>query len=120
MATIEDYRDEFDPGNVHTISVDPLVTIAAQVGGGGGPGEAYAGWWFYELRVDGEVLASDNDFSTGTPLTSEVVAAKVIQHLCDRVQDDTLADGPEEALNFAEGALDELSIWAAEHDGEPR
>lgn len=139
MATIEDYRDAFDPGNVFTIprillttnhrpecptpgaddcgceweSTEPTAVVSAQVGGGGEPGEAYVGWWFYELCVDGDVVEANNDYSCGSPRTAEQVAAEVIGHLVARVEDESLSDWPEAAMEFARNNVDRLSLWAA-------
>lgn len=140
MATIDSYRDVFDPGNVFSIprirlttshrpncatpgaddcgcewaSSEPTAVISAQPGGGGEPGETYVGWWFYELCVDGDVVESNNDYSCGSPRTAEQVAAEVITHLVARVEDDSLSDWPEAAMEFARTNTDRLTLWASE------
>ncbi|WP_329142802.1 hypothetical protein OIU91_04120 [Streptomyces sp. NBC_01456] len=117
MATIEDYRDAFDPAHVFEIPEiydgDPPATISAQPMGGGTPGRKYSGRWFYELRVSGEVVASDNRFESGTSLSAKQVAASVLLHLVDAVNDDSLANWSEAAMEFGGKNADRLSLWAA-------
>ncbi|MFE7114917.1 hypothetical protein ACFU99_05765 [Streptomyces sp. NPDC057654] len=140
MATIEEYRDAFDPGNVFTIprarlttnhrpvcatpgagdcgcaweSTEPTAVISAQVGGGGEPGKAYVGWWFYELCVDGDVVVANNDYRCGFPRTAKQVAAELMGYLIAWVDDDSLSAWPAAALEFARENLDRLSLWAAQ------
>lgn len=81
MATIEDYRDEFDPANVFVIPKlygegEPDVTFAVQAVGGGEPGEAYSdNSWFYEVCVNGTVVLEGDDLRSGPQRTAEQMAA---------------------------------------------
>lgn len=150
MATIHDYRDAFDPGNVFTIprmylthghfesctdpmmlesgglggdecpcpweSDEPTAVISAQPVGGGDPGKAYAGRWFYELTVDGEVVESTDDFTSGTPMTSREAARAIVDHLACTVEDKSLNMWPEAAMVFARKNLERLQDFA--HGGD--
>lgn len=132
MATIADYRDAFDPANIFTvprmhstrghwsactnntetctdcewISDEPTVIISVQVGGGSEPGKAYAGWFFYELCADGEVLWEGSDLTTGTPQTARHMSGVLADYLTSYVQRCYYPGG---------GTEEEITAITAEH-----
>lgn len=113
MATIEDYRDSFEPANVFTVPKwsddDPEITIATQFGGGCEPGTPGVGWCFYEVRVNGEVVEEGNDLSTGTPRTHEQMAWLVAGHWAASVEDPSLSQWSDAAREVGAKSVDRLT-----------
>lgn len=102
MATIDDYRDEFDPAHVHMVpGTLHTYTVAAQPVGGGTPGKAYAGNWVYRVTKDDVVWVQGDDYTSGMPRTSEQTAREIMASVLASIE---FPDVDHDALNaWAEG-----------------
>lgn len=81
------------------IASDDTVTILVAKVGGGTPGEAYDGSWYYRLDMNSETVRHGDDYSTGTPQTH----AEVARAIADFVREDFEEDSP---------VYDALSLFA--------
>ncbi len=88
-VTITD-ADAGDPATVRL--------LIAKVGGGT-PGRAYTGAWYYRLDVNGETAAHGDDLETGTPKTHAQTARIAAEFLASGFPE---ADAAEALETFAE------------------
>lgn len=68
--------------------------LVAKVGGGT-PGRAYAGTWYYRLDVDGKTVAHGDDLETGTPKTHAQAARIAAGFLASGLPEDGVAEALE-------------------------
>jgi hypothetical protein len=79
------YVKKLDPE--YSVNVDPLglgeptITLHLSKLGGGTVGQEYAGTWAYEVEIDGEVVTSGTDLSSGTHYTHSQMARVLAEFL---------------------------------------